>query len=77
MVIHGKVKLSIMISHGPSQGIAKVAEQKLLRRVELGGVSAISSLNSPKIGTPWTSPWTHVDAAITTRGNRVHYLQYK
>ncbi len=31
-----------------------------LRRVELGGIAAISTLNSPKMGTPWTSvdPWT-------------------
>ncbi len=41
------------ISSG-TQEIAKLAEQKGLRRVELGGVAAISTLNSPKIGTPWT-----------------------
>ncbi len=34
--------------------IPKMVEQKLLRRVELGGVGAISTLNSAKIGIPWT-----------------------
>ncbi len=51
------------ISSG-NQEIAKMAEQKLLRRVDLSRVAAISTLNSPKIVS---STWIR-DGSTWTRG---------